>query len=133
MAGAESTAAVSTSKPLSSFERVAAKLAASPRESAFTVLASVALVLTIALAATFFIRIQVQPVDLLLGGAVVASFALVLIGANAKLLLPLSISEQAASVVYAPSLLSGFEEVSVTESSVNIVTATSTTRPELAR
>ncbi len=64
------------------------------------VLAGIAMLLITVLALTFFIRIQVQPTDLLLPGLAVALIAVTLIGANAKLL---PAATQSASVVAADS------------------------------
>ncbi len=50
------------------------------------ILAGIAMLLIAVLALTFFIRIQVQPTDLLLPGLAVALIAVTLLGANAKLL-----------------------------------------------
>jgi hypothetical protein len=60
------------------------------------VLAGIAMLLITVLALTFFIRIQVQPTDLLLPGLAVALIAVTLIGVNAKFLPQ---ATQSASVV----------------------------------
>ncbi len=55
-------------------------------QGASWVLAGIAMLLIVVLALTFFIRIQVQPTDLLLPGLAVALIAVTLLGANAKFL-----------------------------------------------
>lgn len=101
------------------------KIASAPNTAATLVLSALLLLLIIALLLTFFVRIQIQPGNLLLSGAAAAGFALVLISANAYLL-PVSteITPQAASVAMAPV---GFPQVAL-----EIDTATST-RPELVQ
>lgn len=55
-------------------------------QGASWLLASIAMLLVAVLALTFFVRIQVQPTDLLLPGLAVALIALTFVAANAKLL-----------------------------------------------
>ena len=73
------------------------------------VLGGVAALLVIVLALTFFIRIQVQPTDLLLPGLAVALIAITFMAANAKLLPG---AAQSASVANAlPGDIAGGETV----------------------
>jgi len=63
---------------------------------AYWALAGVAALLGVVIALTFFIRIQVQPTDLLVPAAAVMLVAVTLIGANAKFLPSTSLSASAA-------------------------------------
>lgn len=75
--------------PSSFFESLSrgfARVLAEPRGTTTMVLGSVAAVLLLALALTFFVHVQVQPSDLLLKGSMVALFALCLLTVNGKAL-----------------------------------------------
>ncbi|HEV7449383.1 MAG TPA: CAP domain-containing protein, partial [Candidatus Paceibacterota bacterium] len=79
-----------TPAPKQSFMQSVARILANAFDTSRTggtwALASIAAVLITVLALTFFVRIQVQPTDLLIPGIAVALVAVVLLGANAKFL-----------------------------------------------
>lgn len=75
--------------------RAATQAVGDAPKGASWVLAGIAMLLIAVLALTFFIRIQVQPTDLLLPGVAVALVVITLMGANAKFL---PASTQSASV-----------------------------------
>lgn len=70
-----------------------------PRSTTSLVLGGVAATLLAAVAMTFFIHIQVQPMDQLAKGTMVAAFAIALIVVNARGLDNLAFENQSASVV----------------------------------
>jgi hypothetical protein len=90
-------AVAQTAQPTQSFARVAMEFFGDSRTGAAWALALVASLLVVVIALTFFIRIQVQPTDLLVPAAAVALVAITLIGVNAKFL-P-DTQSQSASVV----------------------------------
>lgn len=108
--------AVSASQPAynGSLWRAILKALGSPRTSTFAVLAGILSFLIIALALTFLVHVQLQPLDLLLGGTVMAAFAACLLGANATFLRStIAIPESAASVIAGyGSLDSGLSAIS---------------------
>ncbi|HVZ76134.1 MAG TPA: CAP domain-containing protein [Candidatus Paceibacterota bacterium] len=73
-----------SSTPWSSFARELVRGDTQPSSSIEWVLAGVAVVLMVGLALAFFIHIQIQPTDMLIGGAVVAMIAIALIFLNAQ-------------------------------------------------
>lgn len=74
----ESISVLSTNKIPSSL----ARFLASPRTIALSLLGAIVAFLVIALVLAVVVRIQIQPLDLLLNGAVVAAFTLMLFAAN---------------------------------------------------
>ncbi len=92
VAGAQTQAALAQAAPApqQSFMQSASRaiikgLSDAPRGASWA-LAGVAMLLIVVLALTFFVRIQVQPTDLLLPGLAVALVAVACIAANAKFL-----------------------------------------------
>ncbi|HEY5383284.1 MAG TPA: CAP domain-containing protein [Candidatus Paceibacterota bacterium] len=68
-----------------SFFRQVMRVFAEPERASNIVLGLCAIILIIAIALTFFVHLQVQPANLLMGGAFVALFALSLLGINTLL------------------------------------------------
>jgi len=102
--------------PWSSFARELARGDVKPGDAVSWVLGGVAVFLIIGLALAFFIHIQIQASEMLIGGAVVAAVALSLFFLNAKtpFATPIS-SQQAASVFGAFPANGGFiDSVSAT-------------------
>lgn len=101
VAGAETEVAAVQAAPtpkqsfIQSATRAVAKAFSEAPEGASWVLAGVTLLLVVVLALTFFIRIQVQPTDLLLPGMAVALIAVTFMAANSVYL---STGVQSASV-----------------------------------
>jgi hypothetical protein len=93
------------SAPADSTAERAERIADALGSGAPWVLAGVAALLALVIALTFFVRIQVQPTDLLLPGLAVALIALTFIAANATLLPGAS---QSASVAnFSPGDIAG--------------------------
>ncbi len=84
--------------------RLSTRILESASDNATWILMGIALLLVVVLALTFFIRIQVQPTDLLLPGAAVALVVITLLAANAKFL---PTATQSASVAGSMGELSG--------------------------
>jgi len=91
-------AAVGTQQVSDSLIRSVARLGTEPSQSALYVLGGVAAVLIMLLGVTFFTQIQVQPVEMLAGGSVVAGIALSLIALNMTVLAPTPDLTQTASI-----------------------------------
>lgn len=87
-----------------SLMRTFARIFAEPRATTAVLLGSVVVVLIIVVALAFFIHIQIQPVDLLVRGSLVAAFALFLVLLNEQVLTaPAMFQNQAAAVVESTS------------------------------
>lgn len=99
--GAETSPAQEGATSLeNSLVRSVARLAAEPRSTAELLLGGIAALMVLALALTFFFHIQVQPLEMLLGGAFVAVFAVSLIVFNSQLLSStMTVGDQSASAV----------------------------------
>ena len=114
------------------FLRALLRLGGSPRETAIWMLMGITMLLIVAIGLTFTIHMRIQPMKLLLGGATVASMAVFFLTLNSTFLVPsISITSQAASVASSPLVLPGAAAGTSTGNSVLIITAASTTRPEL--
>ncbi len=87
--------------PVQSASQEIIRAVSQPRVPATWILWGVAALLAGVLLATFFVRIQVQPTDLLYPGAAVAAIAVLLLGANATFLPPAP-TQSAAPAHYAP-------------------------------
>ena len=78
--------------------RTFARVVTEPRATTAWILGGVAVLLVLALALAFLVHIQVQPVDLLLRGSLVAVFALFLIAVNGQMLSSSANYDQAAAL-----------------------------------
>ena len=83
---APAAAAVHPSSLSETLLRTFARIFAEPRSTTAWILGSVAILLSIALALTFLVHIQIQPGDLLLRGSLLVFLALFLIAANGQIL-----------------------------------------------
>ncbi len=82
-----------------SLSRIFARIFAEPRGTTSLILGAIAVFLILISALVFLVRIQVQPVDLLMRGALVSFFALFLVILNAQVLrAPAMFQSQAAAV-----------------------------------
>lgn len=91
-----------TNMPAPSPASLIVRVAGSPRLAALWLLSAFASLLVVAMALTFFIKIHIQPLDLLGRGAVALAFVLGVIALNASVIPSgIRLSEEAASVIEA--------------------------------
>lgn len=91
-------AAALNSSPGDSLLRGVIRVGTEPSQSALYVLGGVAAVLVMMLSVTFMMQIQIQPTEMLAGGAVVASIALGFIAINLTVLAPNPTGGQTAHI-----------------------------------
>lgn len=104
--GAAVAGASQASSFLQSMQRYVTRFFSEPRATTTAVLSALGVLLVVALALAFFVHIQIQPTDMLLGGATVAVFAFVLVALNMHVLpLTVATTPQSASVVAGDILL----------------------------
>lgn len=93
------TSATQANSFLQGIQRYIVRFFSDPHATATIVLGSLGALLLVVLALAFFIHIQIQPTDMLLGGAFVAVFVFVLVALNAHVLrIAVAVTPQSASI-----------------------------------